>query len=60
MRFAEVWKEIREQSKLLSAMFKQRRLHLKLQTVKGRKEVHSFYKIAMDKKKRGRTALPPR
>lgn len=60
LRFAAVWKELRDQSRLVAALFKQKRLHLKLQTARGRNEVRSFYKLAMEKKKQGRHATPLR
>jgi len=60
LKFKAVWKEIRQQSSLMSAMIKQRRLHLKLQTAKGRNEVRSFYKLAVQKKKTGHNTPLPR
>ncbi|VFQ44880.1 4Fe-4S dicluster domain-containing protein [Desulfoluna butyratoxydans] len=59
-KFGAVWKEIRQQTLLMGAMLKQRRLHLKLQTAKGRNEVRSFYKQAMEKKKKSKSAPQPR
>ncbi|WP_300674351.1 4Fe-4S dicluster domain-containing protein [Desulfoluna sp.] len=60
LHFTDVWKEIREQSLLLKALFKQRRIHLKLQTAKGRNEVRAFYKKAMQKKTKSRNVFPQR
>lgn len=60
LKFKAVWTEIREQSRLMRAMLKQRRLHLKLQTAKGRHEVRTFYKLAMKKKKKGHNLMLPR
>ena len=51
LRFLKAWKELATQVKLGASMFKQRRLHLKLHTSTGRKEIKKFYKIAMKKKK---------
>ena len=58
-RFSAVLKEMREQSRLMISLIKQKRLHLKLQTAKGRNEVRSFYKLAMAKKKKGYVPLQP-
>jgi heterodisulfide reductase subunit C len=60
LRFGVVWKEIRQQTRLLTTLFKQHRIHLKLQTAKGRNEVRSFYKLAMQKKKRVSHVAPSR
>lgn len=49
-QFKEVFDEISKQIKLGYSMFRQKRLHLKLHSTKGRKEVKRFYKIAMEKK----------
>ncbi len=49
--FKSAYNEIKEQAKLGASMYKQKRLHLKLHTSKGRSEVKSLYKIAL--KKRG-------
>jgi len=47
----EAWTEISNQVQLGFSMFKQKRLHLKLHTSGGRKEIKKFYKNAMKKKK---------
>lgn len=51
LKFREVYQEILEQTRLMGAMLKQRRLHLKLHTAKGRSEVKGFYKKAVERKK---------
>ena len=50
-KFKAVYREILEQTRLMGAMFKQKRLHLKLHTSKGRNEVKRFYKKAVERKK---------
>ncbi len=50
-KFKTSWDEIANQAKLGFSMFKQKRLHLKLHTSTGRKEIKKFYKTAMKKKK---------
>ncbi|MBU1170530.1 MAG: 4Fe-4S dicluster domain-containing protein [Proteobacteria bacterium] len=49
-QFRKAYEEIASQIKLGRSMFKQKRLHLKLHTSRGRKEVKQFYKIAVKKK----------
>lgn len=49
-KFKNAYDEIVSQLKLGLSMFKQKRLHLKLHTSTGRKELKQFYKIAMQKK----------
>lgn len=48
--FRKAYDEIAAQIKLGRSMFKQKRLHLKLHTSRGRKEVKNFYKMAIKKK----------
>lgn len=49
-QFKKAYEEIAAQIKLGRSMFQQKRLHLKLHTSRGRKEVKQFYKIAVKKK----------
>ncbi len=51
MKFKKAWDEIANQVSLGRSMLKQKRLHLKLHTSTGRKEIKQFYKRAMKKKK---------
>lgn len=51
-QFRKAWSEISTQFSLGNSMFKQKRLHLKLHTSSGRREIKKFYKIAMGKKKK--------
>jgi heterodisulfide reductase subunit C len=50
IQFRKAWDEIVLQVKLGASMFRQNRLHLKLHTSRGRKEVKQFYKMAVKKK----------
>lgn len=49
-KFKNAYDEIAAQIRLGRSMFKQKRLHLKLHTSRGRKEVKQFYKMAVKKK----------
>ena len=49
-QFKKAFDEISLQIKLGRSMFKQKRLHLKLHSSRGRKEVKQFYEIALKKK----------
>ena len=51
LKISAAWEELSNQVKLGFSMFKQKRLHLKLHTSTGRKEIKKFYKTAMKKKK---------
>lgn len=50
LKFKVAYDEISTQVKLGFSMFKQKRLHFKLHTSTGKKEIKKFYKIAMKKK----------
>lgn len=50
-QFRKAWDEIVLQVKMGASMFKQKRLHFRFQSSRGRNEVKQFYKIAIEKKK---------
>lgn len=50
-KFKQAWDEVATQFRLGNSMFRQKRLHLKLHTSTGRREIKKFYKIAMKKKR---------